>query len=105
MKSLLRSWVGCSLVGRGSKMAEHMARAPLGALARILLDAHGALRPGTRADGAARVEVAAVRRIVRVGRIAELEVGRDRASERRHGVEKRARVGVLRIGDELLGRP
>ena len=68
---------------------------PIGrALAGIALDADLPLGSDRGADRAARVEVTAGRRVVRIGRVAELEVGRVRRStaEPRHGGEQRLRV-------------
>ena len=40
-----------------------------------------------------------------VGRIAELEIVGNRAAERRHRIEQRLRVRMLRLRDDRLGRP
>src|SRR5262249_57084222 len=75
-----------------------------GGFARVVLDADLPVGQDGRADRAARVEVTASRRVVRVGRLSQLELGQVTHAETRHGGEQRARVRMLWRGDDRLGR-
>src|SRR6185437_4968901 len=95
MDSLLWSGVGLGLAGRLGEMAEGTMRALVGALARVALHAHPALGSRARPDRAPRMEVAPGRRVVRVGRVAQLQVGRDLAAQRRNRIEQSPRIRML----------
>ena len=78
-----------------------------GALVRVPVDADLSRRVDHRPDRAARMEVAAGRRVARVGCVPfeHALLAQARLPQPGHGVEQRARVRVLRVRDDGLGRP
>src|SRR5215831_10036609 len=100
MKLLLSGGLGRDTARRRRReMTERAMKAPVRAVARILLEADPPLGVDRRADRAARVEVTAGRRSVRIRWIAELQVRRAhsaRSPEPRHRAEQRLGVRMLR---------
>src|SRR6478752_1405078 len=81
--------------GRRGEVAERVMGPIGGALAGITLDADLTLGSDRGAHWAARVKVTALRWMVRIRRVAELEIAECGRTETRHRGEQGLRVGML----------